>query len=145
MITAEARNQPGLARWGRGILIAISALLVLNGIGWFFMGPSLSTFEQDTGVPLAEFRAAYPTVAKLVALQARNTAILLAGFGLLSLAIALAGRRGGQGWAGWAIVGTLAGIGLSELASGAAFGLFYLVFSAVALLGQILASREAAG
>ncbi|HEX6304630.1 MAG TPA: hypothetical protein VFZ76_10605 [Anaerolineales bacterium] len=138
------RDQSGTAKWGWGILLAISVLVTLNGVGWFFIGPTLSTFEQDSGVPLAEFEGAYPTVAGLVSLQARNTAILLAGFGLLALAVALAGRRGSAGWprwAGWAFVATLAGIGLSELAAGAGFGLFYLALGVAALAGKFLARR----
>jgi hypothetical protein len=54
-------------------------------------------------------------------------ATTLAGFGVLALAVAPAGRRISAGrprWAGWAFVATLAGVGLSELAAGAVFGLF---------------------
>lgn len=144
MTTMKKTGISRYSQWGWGILLLVSAFLVLNGVGWFFMGPSLSTFEQDTGVPLAEFQGAYPTAAELISLQARNTAILLAGFGLLALAATLAGRRRSAGWpwwAGWAVVATLAGIGLSELAAGATFGLFYLLLGAVALVGQLLARR----
>jgi hypothetical protein len=134
-------NRSRAAKWGWGILLVVSALVVLNGLGWFFMGPSLATFEQDTGVPLADFKGAYPTVAGLVSLQARNTSILLAGLGLLGLAAALAGQRGGgwPRWSGWAFVATLLGVGLSELAAGALFGLAYLVLGVVALAGKLLA------
>ena len=81
MTTIEKTSQSRKSEWSWGILLVVSAFVVLNGIGWFFMGPSLSTFEQDTGVPLSEVKEAYPTVTQLVALQARNTAIILPGFG----------------------------------------------------------------
>ena len=144
MTVMENRGKSRSSKWGWGILLLVSTFVVLNGIGWFFVGPSLSTFEQDTGVPVAEFQEAYPTAAELISLQARNTAILLAGFGLLALAVTLAGRRGGAdspSWAGWVFVATLLGIGLSELVTGAIFGLFYLMLGAVALAGQLLARR----
>lgn len=138
------QNQSRASRWGWGLLLVISAFLVLNGAGWFFVGPSLATFEQDTGIALDAFRAAYPAAAELQALQARNTAILLMGLGLLALAAVLAGRRGEAEWArrsGWAFVATLLGVGLSELAAGAVFGLVYLGLGLIALVGQVLARR----
>jgi hypothetical protein len=140
----NAGNGSRASNWGWGILITLSVLVALNGVGWFFIGPGLSTFEQDTGVLLAEFERAYPTVAELLSLQARNTAILLAGFGMLAMAVALAGRSGGPGWprwASWAFVATLASVGLSELVAGAIFGLFYLALAVVAMVGQVLARR----
>ncbi len=137
----QSSSQSRITKLGWSILLAISALVILNGVGWFFMGPSLATFEQDTGVSLAGFKEAYPTVAGLVSLQTRNTAILLMGLGLLALGVALAGRRGAAWprWAGWAFVATLFGVGLSELAAGAVFGLAYLGLGVVALVGQLLA------
>lgn len=133
-----------VSRWGRRILLAVGAFVVLNGVGWFFVGPSLATFEQDTGIPLDAFRTAYPAAAELLALQARNTAILLVGLGLLALAAVMAGRGGEAGWprrAGWAFVATLIGVGLSEVAAGAVFGLVYLGLGVTALVGQVLARR----
>lgn len=141
----KQRDVTRTRQWGWGILLVISALVGLNGAGWFFMGPSLATFEQDTGIPLPEFRAAYPAAAELLALQARNTAILLMGLGLAALAAVLAGRRGEAEWlrrAGWAFVATLLGVGLSELAAGAVFGLVYLGLGVIALVGQLLAGEE---
>lgn len=129
---------------GVGILLLISGLVALNGVGWFFVGPSLSTFEQDTGIDLAEFRQVYPGAAHLLSLQARNTAILLTGIGLLAAAGTLAASREGSSRAsiaGWVFALTLAGVGLSELVSGAAFGLAYLVLGVLALLGQLLAAK----
>ena len=60
------------------------------------------------------------------------------------MALAVTGRRGGSAWlwwVAWVPVATLTGIGLSELAVGAVFGLFYLVLGVVTLIGQILVGR----
>lgn len=85
----RAGEQSRTAKWGWGILILLSALLVLNGAGWFFVGPSLAFFEMDTGVSLEEFRQAYPTVTRNMATNARQVAIWFLGFGALALLVAL--------------------------------------------------------
>lgn len=136
------------ARAGVWIVLLVSGLVMLNGAGWFFVGPSLSTFEQDTGIALVQFTRDYPQAARLLALQARNTAILLVGLGLLAAAATAtvagselrAARMGG-----WAFGLTLAGVGLSEILSGAVFGIAYLTLGALALVGQALAVRASRG
>lgn len=132
-----------MGRVGRWILIAVSAAVALNGAGWFFVGPSLATFEQDTGIQLAQFEAAYPAAAHLLALQARNTAILLMGIGLMSLIAFTSSSHvsASSGLGAWLFGFTLAGVGASELAAGAVFGLAYLTLGIVALLGQMLSVR----
>lgn len=129
---------------GRFVLMLVSALVVLNGVGWFFVGPTLSTFEQDTGVSVVEFSAAYPSAAHLLSLQARNTAILIMGIGLLGLGRLFpnhADTSTAVRLSGWAFGVTLAGVGFSELAAGAAFGLAYLGLGVLALIGQALYRR----
>lgn len=139
-VTDMARTD-GRAAW---IVLAVSGLVTLNGVGWFFVGPTLSTFEQDTGIPLAEFLGAYPEAGRLISLQARNTALLLVGLGLMGAAIALTARTAESGpvrMGGWAFGLALAGVGLSELLAGAPFGAAYLILGAAALLGQGLTAR----
>ncbi len=133
-------------RAGAWITLAVSGLVALNGVGWFFVGPSLSTFEQDTGIALAEFHGAYPEAARLIALQARNTAILLVGLGVMGAAVALRDRdaeASRRRLGGWAFGLALAGVGLSELAAGAVFGFAYLMLGVLALVGQAWTVRAA--
>ncbi len=144
MTIARERSKRRTQKWGWGILLVVSTLVALNGVIWYFMGGSLSTFEQDTGVPLNEFRQAYPTVADQMAQQARQVAIWFGAFGLLALAVALEGFRHRSRWAWkatWVLVATPAASGVLMLVKGDPIGLFYLVFAAVALVGQLLAGR----
>ncbi len=144
MSIPRQNGQSRTSKWGWGILLVVSALLALNGVIWFFMGGSLSTFEQDTGIPLSEFRQAYPTVADGIAQQARQIAIWFVAFGLLALGVALEGFRHRSRWAWnltWILVAAPAAVGVNALAGGDVFGIGMLGVAAVALVGQLLARR----
>lgn len=144
MQSMDRKDDSNLARVGRWLALAIAGLVTLNGVGWFFYGPTLATFEQDTGIQLAAFRAAYPEAARLISLQARNTGVLLVGIGLMGLvSITLPNRTdpGRSGLARWVFGLTLVGVGASELLAGASFGFAYLGLGIVSLLGQGLARR----
>jgi hypothetical protein len=134
------------AKWGWGILIAVSAVLVLNGAALYFMSASPSIFQQDTGVPMAEVREAYPTVADQVVREGQNVAILSAAFGALTLTVALEGLRNGSRWAWnatWVLVAWLVVGGFQSLVVNGRLdiGGFFLATAAVALVGQLLARR----
>src|SRR3972149_8749152 len=110
-------------RWGWGIVIAVSALRVLGGAGLYFLSASPTVFEQDTGVPMAEVRQTYPTVVEQVVREGQNISILLAGFGLLALAVAVEGFRHGSPWAwnaAWILVAWLVGGGFQAFLMGGA-------------------------
>jgi hypothetical protein len=143
MIIEQESSRSRAAKWGWGILLAISALLVLNGASWFFMGGSLSTFEQDTGVSLAEFRQAYPTVANSIAVNARQMAIWFMAIGLLALTIAWQGFKYRSRWAWnttWTLVGAPAAVGANMLAGGElTYGSMVVGLAVAALVGQVLA------
>jgi hypothetical protein len=137
---AQSRN----AKWGWGILVAISAMLLLNGVALYFISASPTTFEQDTGVPMAEVRRAFPTVADQVVRGGQAVSILLAGFGLLALIAALSGYCYAPRWAWnatWAFTGTLAAFFIWAMIAGGRLdiGGFYLFLAAAALVGQVLA------
>jgi hypothetical protein len=112
-----AVRHPRTARWGWGILVALSGLLILNGILLYFV--IVQTPQEQT------------------------LAILLTGFGSLALVVALEGfRRGGEGalrgmWVMVALLFVLvlhmARIGRMDVA------VFYLILGALALTGQLLA------
>lgn len=132
---------------GWALLMGVSGLLLLNGIGWFFLGPSLSTFEQDTGIALEEFTNAYPTVAKSIAVNARQVAIWFMAFGLLSLFTAREGLVHGskRAWNGtWLLVAAPAAVGLNVLIGGESiFGLGMLGVGGIALVAQFMARPNA--
>lgn len=146
MNKTSSQVQSRAAKWGWGILIAVSALLVVNGVGLYFLSASPAIFEQDTGVPMAEVSRAYPTVANQVVREGQNVAILSTCFGLLALVVALEGFRHGTRWAwnaawvlvAWPVVGgfqTLVVNGRLDL------GGFFVAFGVIALVGQLLARR----
>ena len=146
MTTIEVRGQSRAASWGWGILLVISALLVLNGVALFFVSASPSTFEQDTGVPMSEVRQSYPTLVDQVVGEGQNIAILLAGIGLTNLMVAWEGFRHRSRWAWntlWVLVATLAAAGLKVMLLGGRvdIGGLYLAFAVVMLAGQLMARR----
>lgn len=146
MIQDQGGSGSRADKWGWGILLVVSAMLVLNGLGWFFVGPTLSTFEQDTGVSVSEFRQAYPTVAGSIATNARQVAIWFMAFGLLALLLALEGLRHGSQRARtamWILVVAPAAVGVNVLAGGQSpFGIGMLGVATIALVGQLLTRLE---
>lgn len=115
MTTAKESSQSRIAKWGWGILLVVSALLVLNGAVLFFI-------ERE----------------------GQTLWIVLASFGLLALVAALGGFRHGSRWAWnamWVLVGMLAVVGVRALVGGQSFGLWYLFIAAMGLVGQLLARR----
>lgn len=135
-------------KWGWGILIAISALMVLNGVTWFFSGPNISqTYLEQEGVPMKAFTQSYPIVAMHMGRNARQVAVWYLGFGLLSFLVALEGLRHGPRrvwYATWVLVGVPIAIGLVYL-PGARItfdnaGLFLI--GAITLVGQLLAGKR---
>jgi hypothetical protein len=133
--TSEIRKQSRLARWGWGILLTVSALLVLNGILWFFIGP------QREGAEIEGFRQAFPALAQQMATNARQVAIWFMSFGLLALLVALEGFRHGSRWAWnatWVVVAVLTAIGILYRGG---FGVILLGLVPIVLVGQLLARR----
>ena len=145
MATAKEKSQSSAAKWGWRILLVLSAVFVLGGGLSFFLEFSLSTFEQDTGVPLGEFRQAYPTVANLLAREGRNMSIFEVSLGLIALVVSLEGLRHGSRWswnAIWVLGGALTALGVHALFGGSPFvSLFSLIMAALALVGQLLARK----
>jgi hypothetical protein len=135
MTTTEVRNQSRLAKWGWVILLVISALLALNGVLWFFLGP------QQVVASLEEFPQAYPSIAPQMATNARQVAIWFMSFGLLALLVALKGYRHGSRWAWyatWNLVALLTAIGVLYRDG---YGVILLGLVPLALVGQLLAGK----
>ena len=145
MTTTKERSQSSTAKWGWGILLVLSAVIVLGGVLSFFFQSGVSSFEQDTGVPLSEFRQAYPTVLDQLAREGRNLSILEVSLGLMALVVSLEGLRHGSRWswkASWFLGGALAALGVHALFGGNPFvSLASLIMAALALVGQLLARK----
>lgn len=142
MATTVVKSQPRLGKWGWGIQLVVSALLALNGVGWFFAGPSdnLASITQDTGITTAEFNQNYPTMATRITTNAHQLAIWYIAFGLLALLVALEGFRRGSRWAWmvlWVLVAATAAVGVNELPN--AFGFIMLILTVITLVGQLIA------
>jgi hypothetical protein len=148
MIDAKTEYRSNTTRLGWGILLGLSALLILNGVVWFFLGGSLMPFEREVGVSLEELRQAYPTVVEYVATQARQLAIWFIVAGLLAVSVTRQGFEHHSRWAwrsGWILVGGLAAVAINALSLGEPpFGLLVLALSAIGFIGQLLAGKELA-
>jgi len=113
-----AKGRSAVRRWGWGILVGLGGLLAANGLLLYLV--VVQTPQEQT------------------------LAIVLTGFGALSLVVALEGFRHRTVWAWngtWVTVAMLATIALHFFRVGAQpeVASFYLVLTAIALTGQLLA------
>lgn len=120
MSTTETINPSTLAKWGWGTLLVISALVILDGVIWFFTGPNI--------------------------IHARLVAICFVVMGAQALLVALEGYRNGTSWAwyvSWVLAAALATLGVIEvgMAESPYFGLGLLGSSGVTVVGLLLARR----
>ncbi len=120
MRTDHENARPTMAKWGWGILLVTSALLVIDGAIWYFIGPSI--------------------------IHARLVAALLMAFGTQALLVALEGYRNGSPWAwysSWILVMALLAFGVIEVGEGEyQFGNIMLGSAAVTFFGQLLALKD---
>lgn len=128
------------ARWGWGIQLVISALLVVNGLSWLFIGPNNSSSyqAQELSITAAEYHQNYPNAASGVERNARQVAIWFIAYGALALLVFQQGYRYGPPWvwtAGWIQVAVLVAIGILYLAG---IGIILLPLAVIGLVGQIL-------
>ncbi|MDX1663648.1 MAG: hypothetical protein R3272_07635 [Candidatus Promineifilaceae bacterium] len=119
MTTVVEQKRSRAATWGWRILVALSGLLTLNGVG-------LYVFIADTHI----FRTA---------------ALIEAGLGAVALVAAWEGRRSGARWA-WnatgVLVAVLAALTVHIFVGGEpGIALWYLFLTAAGAVGQALAAR----
>ena len=140
-VATTTRRQAGT--WGWGVLLVLSALLVLNGAVALFLVEDL--VEQDYGVPLVELQGAYPSVAEGAVRRMQATAIWWMAFGAMALGVAIAGLRNASRWAwlvSWLLPVALAVLGLHALAGGeTAFGVGLVAGAGVGVVGLLVARR----
>jgi hypothetical protein len=145
-VSAETVRSPTAPRGAAGwwLLIAAGVLILANGL-WLAMAVRTpEVFVQDTGVALADVRAAFPGVVDVM--HARGTLIgaMLVGIGALVLVLASGGLRllPDAARAGLTVIAALL---LALAAIGFAFesamiGTVYLVLALAAGAGLALAS-----
>ncbi len=147
-VNQQGISQAKSAKIGWIILLVVSALLMLNGLGWFFSGPdiSMSSMAEDLGITATNFEQTYPEAALSVTATTRMVAIWFLAFGALAFLVSLEGYRHGSRWAwyaSWVLVVTLIAVGILEI--GSPFGIALLVMAAVTLVGGLLARKGLAG
>jgi hypothetical protein len=139
MIATKRTLQAVGARWGWGLLLIVSALLILNGVVWFFVGP------QRVVGDIQAFGPGHPDFLHQMSKTRQQEAIWYLSFGLLALLVALEGFRHGSRWAWnamWVLVGATTAVGLLYLQG---FGVFMLGAAAVAVVGLGLARTARRG
>jgi hypothetical protein len=122
---------------GWGILLVVSALLLFNGIAWFFLGPE----AERADLSALEFSQLYPEIADQMGKNAQQVAVWYVAFGSLALLVALEGFRNGSRWAWyalWVMIAALVAVGVLYVGG---FGLGALVLAVVALIGMLLARK----
>jgi len=120
--------------------MVVSALLLFNGIAWFFLGPE----AERADLSALEFSQLYPDIADQMANNGRQVAIWYIAFSSLALLVALEGFRNGsrRAWyAMWIMVAALVAVGVLYVGG---FGAGLLVLAVVALIGMLLARKGTA-
>lgn len=148
MVDTQSKEQPRRARWGWIALLAVSALIGLNGLLWLFVGPDsvLTRMAETIGESVTSFQDAYPAAVEDITDNAQQVAIYLMAVGAMGFLAAFAGfRKGAQSvWRiTWVLVATPAAIAATGLGSGvSAFVAAMLVLTLIGLIGQVLAHGQ---
>lgn len=147
--TLEAKTQSRAAKWGWGILLVMSALMMLAGIFWYMELPemTLENIAERTSLEPDGFMVGEPSAFDVITLVTRNSSVYAVALGFFALLVAWQGHRYGSRWAWttmWILVAAFTAIAVNfTLAAGRiyapSFGLF--AFAVIALVGLLLARR----
>ena len=150
--TLETRSKSRAAKVGWGILLVMSALLMLLGINWFMTLPELAldNIAERTSLEPADFMVGETSAFDVITVIARSYGAGYASLGLLALIVSLEGYRKGRRWAWnamWVLVIAFIALGASFIISAEGvnphpLGIGSLVFAVVALVGQLLARKS---
>jgi hypothetical protein len=148
METNRENRRTIMAKWGGGILLVMSALLILAGISWCFSLPemALENIAERTSLELDGFMVGKPSAFDIITLIARGYGAGYATLGLMALLVALEGYRNGTRWAWmamWTLVlayATIAGIFLMA-GETYALSLGVLSLAVITLVGLLLARK----
>jgi hypothetical protein len=144
--------QSRTAKWGWGILLGLSVLLVWVGIFWYWRLPAmaLENIAEYGNLAPGVFLQGKPSAFDIITLIARGYGAGYAALGLMALLVALEGFRHGTRWAWitmWVLVLAYAALAGIFLLAGEtyALSLSVLVFAVIALVGLLLARKGLAG
>jgi len=150
--TFEAKSQSRAARWGWGILLGVSALLILVGLNWYFGLPemALENIAERTSLEPDGFMVGKPSAFDIITLIARGYGAGYVALGLMALLIALEGYRNGTRWAWrimWVLVLAYTAIAGIFLLAGETYVLSFgvLAFAVIAVVGLLLSSKKLGG
>jgi hypothetical protein len=137
------------ARWGWGILLGLSALLILAGIFWYTELPAmaLDNIAERMSLEPDGFMVGEPSAFDIITLVTRNSSAYAVALGFLALLVAWQGYRNGSRWAWtamWVLAATFTAVAANfTLAAGRLYapGLGLFVFAAIALVGLLLARQ----
>jgi hypothetical protein len=148
MMETETRKQTGLAKVGWGILLGMSAVLILAGLSWLFGLPqmALDNIAEYAGFDAGVFMQGAPSAFDVIAVIARGYGVGYAALGLMSLLVALEGYRNGSRWAWrviWVLAAAFAALAGTFLLAGESYALSLgiLFLAVITLLGLLLARK----
>lgn len=151
METNQGNNQSRTAKWGWGILLGMSALLIFAGSGWLFSLPqmALENIAEYANLEPGVFMQGEPSAFDVVTVIARGYGAGYVALGLMALLVALEGYRRGTRWAWkvmWVLAATFASLaGIFMLAGESyALSLGILSFALITLVGLLLARKGTA-
>ena len=111
MKTNQENSQSSTARVGWGILLGVSALLILVGIFWYIELPAmaLDNIAEHTSLEPDGFMVGEPSAFAIITLLTRNSSVYTVGLGFFALLVAWQGYRHGSRWA-WTTMWVLVAI-----------------------------------
>jgi hypothetical protein len=135
-------------KWGWGIMLIMSVLLILAGIGWYFSLPemALENIAERTSLEPDGFMLGKPSASDTITLIARGYGAGYAVLGLMALLVALEGYRNGTRWSWmtmWVLVLAYVAIAGIFLLAGETYALSLgvLAFAMIAVVGLLLARK----
>ena len=146
-VSTGAKSKSRAAKWGWGMLIGVSALLILAGQFWYRSLPQmlLENVAEYGNLEPGVLMQGEPSAFDVIALIARGYGAGYAALGLMALLVAIEGYRNGTSWAWtamWVLVLALMAIaGIFILPGDYAPGLGTFALAVVALVGMLLARR----
>ena len=147
MKTNQENGRSRTVRVGWSLLMGVSALLMLAGLGWYFSLPQmlLDNIVEYGNVESRALMQGEPSAFDIITLIARGYGAGYAALGLLGLLVALEGYRKGTRWAWramWVLVFAYIAISAIFILPGDyAPGLGTFILAVIALVGMLLARR----
>jgi hypothetical protein len=152
MMTKQHTNQNRTAKLGWGILVGMSALLILAGFGWLLGLPQMAAdnIAEHARLDPGIFMQGDPSALDVIAVIARGYGAGYLALGVMALLVALEGYRNGLRWSWrvmWVLAAAFAALAVIFLLAGETYALSLGILSlaVIALVGLLLARQGLAG